>query len=274
MKPPVTVFRELLAMAPAERESNLSERPAPIRDRILAKLAEYEAMKPDERESRLRMTELRWYLISFIALPPSTRANQLALVPEADRKLVSDSLRQWDLLSPEQQQEVLKYEKTMEEFVSRRVNETNRVPQIPMPPLPPDPFQSVSNFISLPPVQRARMNEGFQHFFDLSEEEKQRTLAVLPTQQRLQMANALATFSRLPQAGREQFLNSLDALSSMSAAERQNFLQNAERWQKLSAAEKQAWRTLVNRVPPLPPMPPEAGLPPARAHPPLQANTN
>jgi hypothetical protein len=273
MKPPVTVFRELLAMAPAERERNLAGRPAPIRDRILAKLAEYEAMPPDQRESRLRMTELRWYLISFVALPPSTRANQLALVPEADRKLVSDSLRHWDLLSAEQQAEVLKYEKTMEEFVNRRVNETNRVAEIPMPPLPPDPFQSVSNFISLPPVQRARINAVFQHFFDLSDEEKQRTLAVLPTQQRVQMANALAIFSRLPQDGREQFLNSLDSLSSMSAAERQNFLQNAERWQKLSPPEKQAWRALVNRVPPLPPMPPESTSAPTfpRA---LQANSS
>jgi hypothetical protein len=272
MKPPVTVFRELLAMSPSERERSLAERSPQIRGRILAKLQEYETMKPEDRETRLRMTELRWYLLSFILLPPSSRADQLALVPEADRKLVSDSLRQWDLLSADQQQEILKYEKTMDDFVSQRVNATNRVSvQIAPPPLPPDPFQSVSNFIKLPPAQRARMYVSFQHFFDLSEEEKQRTLEALPAQQRLQMANALAIFSRLPKAGREQYLDSLDKLSSLSETERQNFLQNAERWQALSPAEKQAWRTLVNRVPPLPPMPPGVAFPPPFPRQPLQA---
>jgi len=278
MKPPVTIFRELLAMTPAERERNLAGRPAQIRDRILTKLQEYEAMKPEERETRLRMTELRWYLLSFITLPPSSRAGQLALVPETDRKLVSDSLRQWDLLSADQQQEILKYEKTMEEFTSARVNATNGVPDAipmpPLPPLPPDPFLSVSNFIKLPPAQRERMYASFQHFFDLSNEEKQRTLETLPAQQRLQMANALAVFGRLPRDGREQYLNSLDKLSSLSDTERQNFLQNAERWQALSPAEKQAWRTLVSRVPPLPPLPPGMAFPPPLPRQPLQASTN
>jgi len=275
MKPPVDIFRELLAMATADRERNLAERPPQIRERILAKLQEYETMKPEERETRLRMTELRWYLVSFILLPASSRANQLALVPEAERKLISDSLQKWDLLSADHQQEVLKYEKAMEEFVSERVNATNRVSiPVPPPPLPPDPLQSISNFIKLPVAQRERMNASFQHFFELSEEEKQKTLELVPAPQRLQMANALSLFTRLPKGGREQFLGSLDKLSGMSETERQDFLQNAERWQALSPAEKQAWRAFVSRVPPLPPLPPGVAFAPAFQRQPLQAKTN
>src|SRR4051812_38384779 len=60
---PVDFFRELLAMNFAERNQALGGRPAESRKQILAKVREYEGMKPNEREQRLRATELRWYLL-------------------------------------------------------------------------------------------------------------------------------------------------------------------------------------------------------------------
>ena len=57
---PVYFFRQLLAMTPQEREDYLTNRPPEIHERILAKVHEYLALEPDERELRLRATELRW----------------------------------------------------------------------------------------------------------------------------------------------------------------------------------------------------------------------
>src|SRR5437763_6112190 len=53
-KSPVEQFRELLAMNVVERKQALTNRPPEIRKRILAKLREYESLKPDERELRLQ----------------------------------------------------------------------------------------------------------------------------------------------------------------------------------------------------------------------------
>ncbi|HTV76036.1 MAG TPA: hypothetical protein VMD57_03480, partial [Candidatus Baltobacteraceae bacterium] len=63
---PVEFFRQLLAMTPDERDNCLKIHPPEIRERILAKVAEYEALDPDERELRLRATELRWYLMPLL----------------------------------------------------------------------------------------------------------------------------------------------------------------------------------------------------------------
>jgi hypothetical protein len=264
LKPPVDFFRELLAMTSADREQSLAQRPVEIRQRILDKVQEYEAMKPEERELRLRATQLRWYLRSLMEMPANGRAAQLALVPEADRALVGQSLRQWDRLPHDQQQEILKYEKAMDEFVLRRIkgSPSNDTSPGMNPPLPPDPFKNVGTFLKLPAEQRQKLYASFDKFFELSAAEQDRTLAALPPAQRSQMANALAFFGRLPKASREQFLNTLDKFSSMSEAERQAFLGNAERWRELAPAQRDAWRSFVNRVPPLPPLPMGVAFPP------------
>ena len=59
-------FRELLAMTPKEQEKYLTNRPPEIRGRILAKIHEYQALDSNEREMRLRATELRWYLLPLL----------------------------------------------------------------------------------------------------------------------------------------------------------------------------------------------------------------
>ena len=66
MQSPVDFFRQLLAMTPAERVASLTNRPPEARARILAKVREYQALGPDERELRLRATELRWYLTPLL----------------------------------------------------------------------------------------------------------------------------------------------------------------------------------------------------------------
>src|SRR5271170_8524159 len=102
---PVAFFRNLLAMTPGERADFLTNRPLAIRAGILVKVNEYEALDPDERELRLRATELRWYLMPLLQTGPTNRAEQLARVPDDLRDLVKDRLVQWDILPPPLKQE-------------------------------------------------------------------------------------------------------------------------------------------------------------------------
>src|SRR6266487_1047970 len=53
-KPQVTYFRELLALSPSELDRALASIAEPARRRLQAKLQEYAALTPDEREARLR----------------------------------------------------------------------------------------------------------------------------------------------------------------------------------------------------------------------------
>ena len=84
---PISFFRELLAMNAAERDQALTNRSPEQQAQILAKVREYESLKPDERELRLRVTELRWYLRPLMTAPATNRADQLAMIPEPNREL-------------------------------------------------------------------------------------------------------------------------------------------------------------------------------------------
>ena len=92
-KSPVDFFRQLLAMTPDERDDFLTNRPPEIRARILAKVAEYEALNPNDRELRLRATELRWYLMPLLRESPTNRAARLAQMPADMRELVKTGLK-------------------------------------------------------------------------------------------------------------------------------------------------------------------------------------
>ena len=116
LKSPVNFFRQLLAMTPPERENYLTNRPPEIRDRILAKVREYLALDPDERELRLRATELRWYLLPLLRESPTNRDARLAQVPDNFRALVKSRLVQWDALPPPFRQEFLDNERTLHYF--------------------------------------------------------------------------------------------------------------------------------------------------------------
>ena len=75
-KSPVTLFRELLAVSTVERNRLLADRLPENRKRILAKVREYESLKPDVRELRLQVTELRWYLFPLMTIAPTTRTGR------------------------------------------------------------------------------------------------------------------------------------------------------------------------------------------------------
>jgi hypothetical protein len=263
-KSPVGLFRELLALNPAERENFLTNRPPANRDRILAKVREYEALDANERELRLRATELRWYLLPLLHTSPTNRAPRLAAVPDELRPLVKVRLQHWDILPPPLQQEFFGSERALRYF--SHVDPTNRPFQSLMPPdrgpRPGSTNPALARGMVLSEEQRQKMAAQFNQFFELTPAEKKKTLNTLSDFERQQMEKTLATFGQLSLPQRQKCLRGFSEFAGMSAAEKQEFLNNARRWSQMSPKERQAWRDLVTHVPDWPPLP-------ARLMPPL-----
>jgi Protein of unknown function (DUF3106) len=262
-KSPVDFFRELLALTPAGRENYLTNRPPEVHGRILAKVREYEALDPNERELRLRATELRWYLLPLLHESPTNRAARLAQVPDDLRDLVKTRLDLWNILPPPLQKEFFESERALRYFT--HVDSPNNPP---MPPIPPGRGRhhgpqdhDLARWNALPEDQRQKITAQFNQFFELTPEEKQETLNTLSDAEREQMKKTLEMFGQLPPWQRQQCIRAFTEFASMSAPEKQDFLKNAQRWSQMSPKERQTWRDLVTQVPEWPPLPPGLGMP-------------
>src|SRR5216684_3905385 len=146
-KPPVELFRNLLSMTPAERRDFLAKRSPEAQKLILAKIREYEALKPEARELRLRVTELRWYLLPLLSTSATNRTAQLNAVPSELRQLVEDRLREWDKLSVKVQKELLDNESTVRFYFELAASS------------PEQRFQTVAN---IPAASREQIASGLR----------------------------------------------------------------------------------------------------------------
>ena len=236
---PVNFFRELLAMSPRERENSLTNRPPEVRERLLAKVREYQALSPDDRELRLRATELRWYLTPLLRASPGDRDSRLAQVPDSLRELVKTRLAQWNILPPPLQQEFLANDRALRYFA--HVETTTNNPAVV--------------------AKQQKISEQFNQFFELTPAEKSQTLGTLSETERAQMEKTLQSFEKLPPQQRLQCVRNYAKFAGMNAADRAEFLKNAEHWSQMSPQERQSWRDLVAHVPQWPPLPPPI-LPP------------
>jgi hypothetical protein len=249
-KSPVDFFRQLLAMTPEERNDFLANRPPEIRARILAKVVEYEAMNPNDRALRLRATELRWYLMPLLRIDPTNRAPQLARIPPDMRQLVEDRLSLWGILPPTLQQEFLQNQHILEYFAHVDTGSN------PSPNSGQEPSVAErAHWNALSEPERRQVAAGFNHFFELTEDEKQAALNTLSEAERRQMEKSLQAYEKMPASQREECVNAFAKFVSLSAAEKAEFLKNADRWSAMSPAERQAWRDLVVNVPQWPPLP-------------------
>lgn len=235
---PVNFFRQLLVMTPAERNNSLTNRTPEARAKILAKVREYQVLGPDERELRLRATELRWFLMPLLPLPPAQRTARFALMPEDLHALIQARLAQWDALPPATQQEFLANDKALRALA--HVEPTNA------------PTAS---------AEQQKIADQFNQFFELTPEEKQQTLNTLSKAERAAMEKTLQSFNRLTPSQRELCLRNYAKFAGMSAEERADFLKNAEMWAQMSPKERQVWRDLVARIPAWPPMPAKISRP-------------
>lgn len=264
VKSPVDQFRELLAMTPVERKHFLSARTPENQRLILAKIREYESLRPEQRELRLKVTELRWYLLPLMQSAPTNRASQLQAIPEATRSLVETRLKEWDALSPDVRKELLDNEATLRYFT-----EVESGPGDISPARREKLQAGIDQWRALPEAQRRKIAIRFNQFFDLTATEKDKALEIVSDAERAQIEKTLRTYGNLPPQQRIQCLRSFEKFASLSVEERQQFLKNAERWKLMTPSERQDWRELVTKLsqPPLPgstPMPP---LPPVRSRP-------
>jgi len=268
--PPVSFFRELLAMNASERKQALTNYTADRQTQILAKIREYESLQPDDRELRLRVTQLRWYLRSLMTTPATNRPAMLAMVPEPDRQLVEDRLQEWDKLPPDVQKELLGLEPTLQYFAEIEGRSEQQRHQI-LTNISPTRRAMLENGIqqwsSMSDDQRRKTLSRFDQFFQLTPQEKEKALQTLSEPERRQIEKTLQTFGKLPPAQRAQCIRSFDKFASLSLEERQQFLKNAERWKLMSPGERQAWRQLVSRLPPPPPRRPPPLPPPVPPRP-------
>ncbi len=270
-KSPVDFFRQLLAMTPDERDEFLTNRPPQIRVRILAKVSEYEALGPNERELRLRATELRWYLMPLLHESPTNRTARLTLVPADMREIVQARLLQWSLLPPPLQQEFLENERILHYFA--HVDTSNS----PAESFGRGPSEAErAHWNSLSEQERRQITSGFNQFFELTADEKKTALNTLSETERRQMEKTLKSFEKMPGDQRAECVNAFAKFASMTATEQAEFLKNAEHWSAMSPAERQARRDLVFNVPQWPPLP--IGLMPSPQptgiHPAMVTNKN
>jgi len=268
---PVALFRQLLAMTPEECETFLTNRPPEIRERILAKVNEYEALDPNERELRLRATELRWYLLPLMRDSPSNRAANLAQVPPDIRDLVKARLDQWIILPPQLQQEFLENERTLRYFAHLDVSNSLVLQKIA------PPGSELARWTAMTETQRNQIAVNVDQFFELTPDEKQAALGTLSDTERKQMEKTLQAFDKLPPDQREECVRAFAKFASMSTSEKQEFLRNAQRWSQMSPADREAWRDLVENVPEWPPLPQGFITPPplpADFHPAAATNPN
>ena len=270
---PIGFFRELLAKNPAERIQALTNRTPELRSQILAKVREYESLKPEERELRLRVTELRWYLRPLMTVPATNRAALLAMIPERDRELVEDRLQEWDKVPPDVQKELLGIEPTLQyftEIAGRSDAQRQQIIRTISAERRKLLEQGIQHWDSLSAYQRRNTLHRFNQFFELTAGEKEKALSTLSEPERRQIEKTLQSFGNLRPEQRARCITSFAKFASLSLEERQQFLKNAERWKLMSPSERESWRQLVSRLPPPlppnrpPPLPPELRTRPAR----------
>jgi hypothetical protein len=265
-KSPVALFRELLKMSPADRTAAIAVRPPDVQKRILEKLNEYQILPPELCELRLRETELRWYLRPLMDVPRTNRTALLAQIPEDERPLVEDRLGSWDLL-PSAWQDQLKDDDTIAGYFAQIESATDAERQAILDQIPADRQaelkKGIDRWAGMSEAERQKTLAGFNKIFELTPEEKEKTLDTASDQERQQMEQTLAAYGKLTPQQRAQCIQSFQKYFGMSVAERQQFLKNADRWLEMTPEERQKWRDLVSVAPIMPPMgnPPRHRIP-------------
>jgi hypothetical protein len=262
---PVAAFRELLALDEAGRTQALETRSESQRRSIQAKLIEYDALPREERELRLRATELSWYLRPLLKANPAERPTLVAQVPAPLRSLVERRLASWDRLTPRAQQDFLRSDWALHYFLRLEISnpaegraqadrleaESRRLLE-----------RELARWQALPPQQRQRTAEQFHQFFQLPFGEQVKTLNTVPAAEREKVQATLDAFGRLPAARRQATLEAFHRFANLPVAERIEFLRNANRWKEMSPEDRATWRRLVPELPPVPPGLFEPPLPP------------
>ena len=265
----IDYFRQLLALSPAEREQALAQTPdISKRNSLRAKLEEYSKLSAEEREARLRLVEVWYYLQPLIDLAPAQRSEKLAAVPVVARPIIEERLKWWDLVPKEHRTKFLENELAIQYFV--RLDSSTPAQREQLANKSAEEWKALEDKLqqwrARPQEQRLKMYQHFQEFFDLPENEKDKTLHALSSDERQKLQKSLKAFEKLPPHQRAMCIESFRKFSNLSKEERDEFLRNVERWQEMSPRDRQSWINLINLLP-APSGPPIPGQPPPRLPP-------
>lgn len=253
---PADFFEALLKLSPAELEQYLQERPEPQRTILRARVAEFSQMSEFEREVRLRIWRLRYYFGLLVRIPASGRESWIKQVPEPYRWAVAERLESWDRLPEQIRKDILENERILEFLL----------PVTGGPPLPPHPGlaslqgQQVNQdelrlWEELPPERRKEVLQEFGKLFSLSDKERLELLRSTANHHRERIRALLTQVESMSASDRELCLRALERLASMPPDEQVKFFKKAEIWIRLSPDQRRAWRQLMDKLPPLPPLP-------------------
>ncbi|HEY5910490.1 MAG TPA: DUF3106 domain-containing protein [Verrucomicrobiae bacterium] len=269
-KNPVALFRQLLEMSEAERARFEATYSPEKRAAIAAKIKEYEKLSPDERELRLRVTELQYYLLPLMGLPSTNRPAQIALLPPEIAPMVAVRLQRWDELPADEQNRLLDNQ-TAVRHLTAYASINPRIQAEALGQLTPAQREALKQGLDkwrrLTEDQRQEITARFQEFFNLTPPEEQKTLRTLSQAERTQIARTVRVYSELNPKSRARILGGLDKFCRLTPTEFKEFLGNVERWQMLTPTARKAWRDLVISASIQPPLPP--GARPRPSMPPL-----
>ena len=265
---PIQYFRRLLDSPAAEREQLLAGK-SPEHRRVLTNSVRiYLTLSTEDRESRLRAMELRFYLTPLMHLPATNREVGLQTVPESFRALVQERLDYWDRLAPPMRQLLLESDRLL-----RVTGSGLLTPVLPTRSLSVRGYTSnqlaaidaaAKQWGSYSAAKREEILAKFQELFNVPKAQKDEALRQLPLSEaeREETQKTLEKLALMQPMQRQVVVKSFDKFAGLSPEERRQFLRNAESWQKMSPEDRQRWRHLVNNLPPPPPLPPGFGQPP------------
>jgi len=255
---PIAQFRALLTNSPEALQVALEARSPRSRQAIEEKLREYKSLTPEERERRLTATELQWYVTSMAPLSKPQRTLALRQVSVIWQPMVMERLAAWDRMSPELQNEARAHPLVME-YVSAPADKKEAVLKSLSVEQSAALRQRLAQWQFLPAVERTRLNERLEDFFNMPAEKQQRTLNSFSDAERKSMEKTFESFRTLTREQRDLCIKSFaqfaQKFAAMDDAERVAFLKNAERWQEMSQKDRDMWRNIVAIVPPMPPVP-------------------
>lgn len=248
---PVDAFRRLLAMSPEERQKALAGKTEKQRKYLDDRLREFERLSPVDRELRLRLLELQWYLLPLLKLQPQQRKPYMEAVPDQWQALIKERLAAWDRLPPEQQRELLASESTLARMPAL-LGSPDRA-QASISQLDDGLRSDLARWQALPQEQRKRIAANFNRLFSLGDAKVERGLQSLTETERQRVRILFTTFAQLTPEQRSKCIEAFNKFANMTPEERAQFLKNAARWKAMTPEEQRVWRTLTSQLPPTPP---------------------
>ena len=105
---PFFFFRQLLKMDPQEAEEAIQKRPEKFQEIIRKKVEEYKQMPHQQREWKLQVLDLRWYLFCGLDLSEDKLDKYVESIPEDYREIIQARLKRWFSIPAEQRASILK----------------------------------------------------------------------------------------------------------------------------------------------------------------------